>query len=236
MALTRGQLGTRSLRSGDVTIKLSRKRLPVSRSYRRTTATLRPRVSIRTDGTQSAVENSTHVLPSYSASSTHVWCSTARGESTSVLHAHEALLPGTIDDPVSRPTASSSLSSFTAPAPSLQPDKSGRIAHGDFHEAASYFAPSTCLKDMVSIHEEYVGIPKDGAWDQFAVFMSRHCVEHGKEHLLSCYPRWMRPRDLHPSPKKVNEELAAMLRGYQKDPYNFETLSSKFRSNCKSTL
>ncbi len=168
MALTRGQLGTRSLRSGDVTIKLSKKRLPVGRSHRRTTATLRPRVSIRTDGTQSGVENSTHVPPLYSASSTHVWCSTARRESTSVLHAHEALLPGTIDDPVSRPTAPSSLSSFTAPAPSLQPDKNGRIAHGDFHEAASYFAPSTCLEDTVSVHEEYVGIPKDGAWDQFA--------------------------------------------------------------------
>ena len=69
MALTRGQLGTRSLRSGDVTIKLSKKRLPVGRSHRRTTATLRPRVSIRTDGTQSGVENSTHVPPLYSASS-----------------------------------------------------------------------------------------------------------------------------------------------------------------------
>jgi hypothetical protein len=235
VALTRGQLGTRSLRNGDVTIKLSRKRLPVGRSYRKTTTSLRRRVSIQTDGTQSAVENSTYVLPLNAASSTHVWCSTPRCESTSVLHAHKAL-PGIIDDPVTRPSTSSSLLSPTPLAPSLQPDQSGRIAHGDFHEAASYSAPSACQDSMVSVHEANVGIPKDGAWDQFTAFISRHCVEHGKEHLLGCYPRWMRPRDLHPSPEKMKEELATMLQGYQKDPYDFKTLSSRFQSDCQSTL
>lgn len=120
-------------------------------------------MSIRIDGTQSAVENSTHALPSYAASSTHVWCSTPRRESTSVLHEHEVLLPGTIEDPVSRPIASSSLSSFTVPSPSPRPNNSGCIAHGDFHEAASYSAPSIGPEDVVAIKEEYVGIPKDGA-------------------------------------------------------------------------
>jgi hypothetical protein len=229
MALTRGQLGTRSLRSGDVTIKLSRKRLPVSRSYRKTTTSLRRRVSIQTNGTQSAVEKS------YAASSTHVWCSTPRCESTSVLYTHKALL-GIIDDPVTQLSTSSSLLSPTPLAPSLQPDQSGRITHSNFHEAASYFAPSACQDSMVSVHEANVGIPKDGAWDQFAAFIPRHCVEHGKEHLLGCYPRWMRPRDLHPSPEKMKEELATMLQEYQKDPYDFETLSSRFRSDCQSTL
>lgn len=235
MALTGGQLGTRSLRSGDLTIKPSRKRLPVGRSYRRTTTTLRSRVSIQTDGTQSAVKSNMYVLPLYAASSTHVWCSTPRCGSSSVLHAHETL-PGIIDDPITRPSTSSSLLSPTPPAPSLQPDKSGRIAHGDFHEVAGYFAPSTCLDNVVSVHKADVGIPKDGAWDQFAAFIPRHCVEHGKEHLLGCYPRWMRPRDLHPSPEKIKEELAVMLQGYRKDPYDFETLSSRFRSDCQSTL
>jgi hypothetical protein len=46
----------------------------------------------------------------------------------------------------------------------------------------------------------------------------------------------MRPRDLHPSPEKMKEELATMLQGYQKDPYDFETLSCRFRSDCQSTL
>jgi hypothetical protein len=32
----------------------------------------------------------------------------------------------------------------------------------------------------VSVNEEYVGVPKDGAWDQFAAFMSINCIEHGK--------------------------------------------------------
>jgi hypothetical protein len=163
IALTRGQLGTRSLRRGDIIIKLSKTRLHVGRSYRRTTGSLRSRVSIRIDGTQSAVENSTHVLPSYAAYSTHVWCSAPRRTSTSVLHEHEARLLGTIEDPVSRPIASSSLSSFTVPSPSPRPNNSGRIARGDFHEASSYSALSIGPKDVVAIKEEYVGIPKDGA-------------------------------------------------------------------------
>jgi hypothetical protein len=233
MVLTRGQLGTRSLRSRAVTIKLFKKQLPVGRSCRKTTPSRRPRVSIQTDRTQSTVENNMCVQSLHATSSTHIWCSAPRHKSTAVLHTHK-VLPGTIDDP--RPSASSSLLLPATPAPSLQPDKNGRIAYGDFHKVVECFAFSVCLDNVVFVDEVNVGIPKDDAWDQFAAFVPRQCLEHGNEHLLGCYPRWMCPRDLHPSPEKIKEELAIKLKRYQHDPYDFETSSSRFRSDCQSTL
>jgi hypothetical protein len=93
------------------------------------------------------------------------------------------------------------------PAPILQPDVKGIIAHHDSLEGVHTSALPISRDGIVSVDELDVGIPNDGVWDQFAAFKSRICFEHGKEeYLLGCHSRWMRPTDFDPSKR---DELVA---------------------------
>lgn len=118
-------------------------------------------------------------------------------------------------------------------APTLQPHDKGIIAHHGFLEAANISALPISRDGTVLVDELDVGIPDDGVWDQSAAYESRICFEHGKEYLLGCHSRWMRPTDFGPSKR---DELVAKLRAYQINPYDFETLNSKYRSDCESAL
>jgi hypothetical protein len=154
--------------------------------------------------------------------------STARVESVVESYAdaspnNEILYSGTMGD-------------FACPstvAPTLQPHDKGIITHDNFLEAADISALPINSDGAVLVDELDVGIPDDGVWDQSAAYKSRICFEHGKEYLLGCHSRWMRPSDFGPSKR---DELVAKLRAYQIKPYDLEILSSKYRSDCESAL
>jgi hypothetical protein len=131
---------------------------------------------------------------------------------------------------------SGAMGDFACPstvAPTPQPHDKGIIAHDDFLRAANISASPTLGDGIVLVDELEVGTPDDGVWDQSAAYESRICFEHGEEYLLGCHSRWMRPTDFEPSKR---DALVAKLQEYQIKPQGFETLSSKYRSDCESAL
>jgi hypothetical protein len=203
MTLTRAQIDKRHLRNRTIKIQPIMKPSPIG--TRRTTGILRP--SLIAAQVESVVES----------------CAGASSNTQMSSLDDEILYSGTMGD----------FACPSIPAPILQPDDKGIIAHHDSLEAANTSALRISRDGTVSVDELDVGIPNDGVWDQFAAFKSRICFEHGKEYLLGCHSRWMRPTDFDPSKR---DELVTKLRVYQINPYDFETLNSKYQSDCKSAL
>ncbi len=107
-----------------------------------------------------------------------------RKEQLSVLHAHEALSPGIMDDPISRPIASSSLSSSPPPAP-RQPDGGERTGGRHMTGTMEFMAidvlrgvEHTYRHDLESFFYLLLWMCARRAWERRILFVSlQHVLE-----------------------------------------------------------